>query len=82
MIRFINRLTGTLMLVDAARAAEYLAAGHFLLEAADVPPATDVPPAAKEKDARAPARAASPAKPETAQTAAKRTARAAQKKRG
>lgn len=32
MIRFINRLTGSLMLVAPEREAEYLSAGHMLAE--------------------------------------------------
>lgn len=32
MIRFINRLTGTVMLVSEQRKEEYLAAGHRLIE--------------------------------------------------
>lgn len=79
MIRLVNRLTGTLMLVAPEREAEYLAAGHSMLAGADVPPA------AKEKASPATAKAAksvSLPKPETARTAAKRPAKAAQKKRG
>ena len=47
MIKFINRLTGTVMRVDDANAEKYLAAGHR-----PVVPAPPKPEAAPPKTAR------------------------------
>ena len=47
MVKMIHALTGTLMYVDEARQAEYLAAGHKLAAAPSPAPAEpDEPPAA------------------------------------
>lgn len=49
MVKMIHALTGTLMYVDEARQAEYLAAGHKLAAApspAPAPAEPDEPPAA------------------------------------
>lgn len=73
MIKFKNRLTGTLMAVAPEREAEYLAAGHTRVDAPAAVPARQ--PA--EEPAEEPAAKQTAAK----QTAAKQTAAPAPKKK-
>lgn len=56
MIRFTNRLTGTLMLVSPEREAEYRAAGHHPAPEASAP--EEARPAAVPKTAKRPRKAA------------------------
>lgn len=79
MIRLINRLTGTLMLVAPEREAEYLAAGHCRAAVEDA-----AAPASRPAASGAPKQAAGlpKAKTKNASTAAKRPPEAAKKKRG
>ncbi len=75
MIEFKNRLTGTLMAVAPEREAEYLAAGHTLV---NVPEPEAEPPTAEHAPATTPA--AAPVKHPAAKPAAKSSGSASKKK--
>lgn len=73
MIKFKNRLTGTLMAVAPEREAEYLAAGHTRVDAPAAVPA--------RQPAEEPAAKQTAEEPTAKQTAAKQTAAPAPKKK-